>query len=149
MAELKYDPVAHDQKAFLEKASKRRGFREAYDALESEYALAREMLSARTRAGLTQEAVAEHMGTTKSAVSRLEGVGKHVPSVASLKKYADAVGCTLKIEFIPRKRRAASPTAKRRTVSQPRYPVAAKPRVRSSASKSARPSGKAGDKSCI
>jgi hypothetical protein len=51
MAELKYDPVPHNQKAFLEKASKRRGFRKAYDALEVEYALAHEMLSARTRAG--------------------------------------------------------------------------------------------------
>lgn len=110
MAEPKYNPVPHDQKAFLKKASKRRGFREAYDALETEYALAREMLSARTRAGLTQEAVADRMGTTKSAVSRLEGAGKHAPSVASLKKYADAVGCTLKIEFItqPVKRRAAA-----------------------------------------
>lgn len=109
MAELKYAPVPHDQKAFIEKASKRRGFRKAYDALEAEYALAHEMLSARTRAGLTQEAVADRMGTTKSAVSRLEGAGKHAPSVASLKKYADAVGCTLKIEFIPQpvKRRAA------------------------------------------
>lgn len=123
MAELKYNPVPHDQKAFLKKASKRRGFREAYDALETEYALAREMLSARTRAGLTQEAVADRMGTTKSAVSRLEGAGKHAPSVASLKKYAAAVGCTLKIEFItqPVKRR-----------------VAAQPGVRADAPKAAR-----------
>ena len=115
MAELKYNPVAHDQTAFLEKASKRRGFREAYDALEAEYALAHEMLSARTRAGLTQEAVADRMGTTKSAVSRLESAGKHAPSVASLKKYADAVGCTLKIEFIPQpvKRGAAAQTRSR------------------------------------
>ena len=86
MAKLKYAPVPHNQKAFLEKASKRRGFREAYDALETEYALAHEMLSARTRAGHTREAVAIRMGTTKSAVSRLESAGKHAPSVASLKK---------------------------------------------------------------
>ncbi|MBI5659979.1 MAG: helix-turn-helix transcriptional regulator [Nitrosomonadales bacterium] len=81
-----------------------------YDALETGYALAHEMLSARTRAGLTQEAVADRMGTMKSAASRLEGVGKHAPSMASLKRYAEAVGCTLKIEFIPRqmKRRAAT-----------------------------------------
>ena len=77
MTDLKYSPVPHNQKAFLEKSSKRRGFREAYDALEVEYALAHEMLSARSRAGLTQEAVADRMGTTKSAVSRLEGAGKH------------------------------------------------------------------------
>lgn len=113
MTDLKYDPVPHNQKAFLEKASKRRGFREAYDALDAEYALAHEMLSARTRAGLTQEAVADRMGTTKSAVSRLEGAGgKHAPSMASLRRYADAVGCTLKIEFISR-------TVKRRTAAQP------------------------------
>lgn len=115
MAELKYDPVPHNQKAFLEKALKRRGFSEIYDALEAEYALAHEMLSARTRAGLTQEAVANRMGTTKSAVSRLESAGKHAPSVASLKKYADAVGCTLKIEFIPQ-------PIKRRSAAQPSIP---------------------------
>ena len=110
MAELTYDPVPHNQKAFLEKASKRRGFREAYDALEIEYALVHEMLSARTRAGLTQAAVADRMGTTKGVVSRLERAGKHAPSMSSLKKYASAVGCTLKIEFIalPSKRGAAA-----------------------------------------
>src|SRR4030067_2131903 len=113
MTDLKYEPLPHNQKDFLEKASNRPRFREAYDALETEYALAHEMLSARTRAGLTQEAVADRMGTTKSAVSRLEGAGKHAPSMASLKRYADAVGCTLKIDIIarPMKRRvAAQPT---------------------------------------
>ena len=56
--------MPHNQKAFVEKTSKRRGFREAHDALETEYAHAREMLAARTRAGLTQEAVADRMETT-------------------------------------------------------------------------------------
>lgn len=101
MTDLKFKPVRHDHKAFLEKASKRRGFDEAYAALEVEYALAHEMLTARSRAGLTQEAVAVLMGTTKSAISRLEAAGKHAPSVASLKKYAAAVGCTLKIALVP------------------------------------------------
>ena len=112
MADLKFQPVRHDHKAFVEKASKRRGFTEAYEALEVEYALAHEMLAARARAGLTQEAVASRMGTTKSAISRLESAGKHAPSVASLKKYAAAVGCTLKIEFVPtapKRRRGAQP----------------------------------------
>lgn len=101
MADLEFQPVRHDHKAFIEKASKRQGFKEAYDALEVEYALAHEMLVARARAGLTQEAVAVRMGTTKSAISRLEAAGKHAPSVASLKRYAAAVGCTLKIELVP------------------------------------------------
>ena len=102
MEKTKYEPIRHNHKEFLERASKRKGFREAYDSLELEYSLSREMLSARTRAGLTQEAVAERMGTTKSAVSRLESAGKHSPSLASLKKYADAVECELRIELLQR-----------------------------------------------
>ena len=82
MAELKFKPVRHDHKEFLERASKRRGFGSAYEALEVEYALAHEMLAARARAGLTQEAVAGRMGTTKSAISRLESAGKHAPSIS-------------------------------------------------------------------
>ena len=126
MAELKYDPVPYNQNAFLEKASKRRGFRKAYDDLEAEYALAHEMLYVRTRAGLTQEAVAYRMGTTKSAVSRLEAAGKHAPSMASLKKYADAVGCMLKIEFIsqPVKRRASAQLGVRADAPKAARPLA-------------------------
>jgi len=72
MADLKYQPVSHDHKVFLEKAKKREGFKKTYEALEEEYALVREMLAARARLRLSQEAVAELMGTTKSAISRLE-----------------------------------------------------------------------------
>jgi len=101
MAELKYQPVTHDHKAFLDKANKREEFKKAYEDLEEEYALAKEMLSARARVGLSQEAVAEIMGTTKSAISRLEAAGKHSPSLTTLKKYAHAVGCHLEIKFVP------------------------------------------------
>jgi DNA-binding XRE family transcriptional regulator len=101
MADLKFNPVPHDHNSFIEKAKKREGFKKAYDDLEEEYALVREMLAARSRVGLSQEAVAELMGTTKSAISRLEAAGKHAPSVTTLKKYAHAVGCHLEIKFVP------------------------------------------------
>jgi DNA-binding XRE family transcriptional regulator len=101
MAELKFKPVTHDHNAFIERAKQREGFKKAYEDLEEEYALVREMLAARSRVGLSQEAVAELMGTTKSAISRLEAAGKHAPSVTTLKKYAHAVGCHLEIRFIP------------------------------------------------
>jgi len=103
MAELKYTPVPHDHKAFLARARARKGFSEAYDALELEYEVAGQMLQARSRAGLTQDAVAERMGTTKSAVSRLESAGKHAPSLTTLKRYASAVGCELQIKLVRRK----------------------------------------------
>ena len=104
MADLKYKPVSHDHEAFLKKASKRKEFRKAYEDLEEEYRLTREMLAARSKFGLTQEAVAELMGTTKSAVSRLEAAGKHAPSLTTLKKYARAVGCRLEIKLVPNTR---------------------------------------------
>ena len=103
MAEIKYRPVRHDHEAFLRKARKRRGFKAAYDALAVEYAVASEMLAARSRAGLTQEVVALRMGTTKSTVSRLESAGKHAPSLTSLKKYAEAVGCDIEIKLVPQR----------------------------------------------
>jgi DNA-binding XRE family transcriptional regulator len=113
MADIKYDPAPHDHEAFLIKAGKRRGFRKAYDNLEEEYLLVRELLSARAKSGLTQEAVAELMGTTKSAVSRLESAGKHAPSITTLKKYAQAVGCELQVKLvqksIPPSRSTGSP----------------------------------------
>lgn len=100
MAETKYKPIRHDHDAFLRKAKRRRGFQAAYQALAIEYAVAGEMLAARARAGLTQEAVATRMGTSKSTVSRLESAGKHAPSLASLKRYAEAVGCKIEIRLI-------------------------------------------------
>jgi DNA-binding XRE family transcriptional regulator len=103
MAELKYKPVVHDHSAFLSKARTRKGFAEAYESLELEYEVASQMLRARARAGLTQDAVAEKMGTTKSAVSRLESAGKHAPSLATLKRYAKAVGCELQVKLIRQK----------------------------------------------
>ena len=100
MAELKYKPVDHDHKAFLARASKRKGFAAAYESLALEYQVANQMLKARSKAGLTQDAVAERMGTTKSAVSRLESAGKHAPSLATLARYAQAVGCELQIKLV-------------------------------------------------
>ena len=52
MVELKYEPVPHNHKAFLKNAQKREGFSKAYNDLEGEYTLVREMLSARSKSGL-------------------------------------------------------------------------------------------------
>jgi DNA-binding XRE family transcriptional regulator len=103
MPDLKYAPVKHDHKSFLAKAKARRGFDAAYDALELEYSVVDQLLKARTRAGLTQDVVAERMGTTKSAISRLESAGKHTPSLSTLRRYAQAVGCELQVKLVPAK----------------------------------------------
>ncbi len=73
--------------------------RAEYDALADEFAMARELIAARTRAGLTQADVAERMGTTQSAVARLEG-GKAAPSLRSVQRYAQAVGCRAVVRLV-------------------------------------------------
>jgi DNA-binding XRE family transcriptional regulator len=102
MDDDRYNPVPHDAE-FDAVLFAKPGFREAYDALEEEYAALDALLRARKEAGLTQEQVAQRMGTTKSAVSRLEGsFGKatHSPSFATLKKYAAACGKKLIIQMV-------------------------------------------------
>ena len=66
-----------------------REVRAAYDALADEFDLARELIAARVRAGLTQAEVAARMGTTQSVIARLES-GAQMPSVNTLLKFAKA-----------------------------------------------------------
>lgn len=63
--------------------------RTAYDALGDQFGLARELITARVRAGLTQAELAARMGTTQSAVARLES-GAQLPSVQTLLRFAKA-----------------------------------------------------------
>jgi transcriptional regulator with XRE-family HTH domain len=75
-----------------------------YDAQAEEFALLDELLRARRHAGLTQAEVAKRMGTKTPAVARLESGGgskRHSPSLATLRKYAAAVGCRLEIRLRP------------------------------------------------
>jgi len=79
-------------------------FLAAYDELETEYTLLRELLLARQNAGLTQAEVAEKMGTKPPSVTRLETAlsdNRHSPTIATLKKYAQAVGCKLEVHLVP------------------------------------------------
>ena len=70
MADLKYKPVPHNHGEFLAAARQRPGFNDAYDSLELKYTVASQMLKARAKAGLTQYAFAERIGTPKSSISR-------------------------------------------------------------------------------
>lgn len=85
-----------------------------YDNLEEEFSFYREILKARLDSGKTQEEIAEKMNTTKSAVSRFENSGgkkKHSPTLETLRKYAKALDCELRIQFISRSKRKQSKKA--------------------------------------
>ena len=69
-----------------------------YNKLEAEFSLIDQLISMRTKAGLTQEQVAERMRTRKSNISRLE-CGNSNPSWATLQNYAHACGFDLSIQM--------------------------------------------------
>ena len=72
-------------------------FIKEYEALSPEFELAHTLIRARIAANLTQEDVAERMGTSQSVIARLEG--GHSPSLQSLRRYAEAVGHKVEIQL--------------------------------------------------
>lgn len=83
------------------------GFKEGYDALALEFAVASMLIEARTRAKLSQAQLAKRMGTSQSTIARLES-GAAKPSFSTLERFAEATGMRMRVVFEPVK------TAKRR-----------------------------------
>lgn len=76
-----------------------REVRASYDSMADEFGLARELIAARVRAGLTQAELAGRMGTTQSVVARLES-GARLPSVKTLLRFARATGARPVIKLL-------------------------------------------------
>ena len=72
----------------------------AYNEQEAEFSLVKTMIQARMNAGLTQEQVAERMGTTQSAIARIES-GKALPSMKTLTRYAKVLNMRPDVRFVP------------------------------------------------
>lgn len=101
--------LTHDE--MVKKMLKQPAVKAEYEEQAEEFALLDELLRARKRAGLTQAEVAARMGTKAPAVARLEASGgakRHSPSIATLRKYAAAVGCRLEIRLQQRSKPALS-----------------------------------------
>ena len=67
------------------------GLRSALALTPCVFLVMRELITARTRAGLTQSELAERMHTTQSTIARLES-GRTLPSMRTLERYAAATG---------------------------------------------------------
>lgn len=76
-------------------------FRIEYEALQPEMDITRAMMDARIRAGLTQNELSKKSGISQADISRLEN-GTRNPSLSLLKRLAEALDTTLKIEFVPK-----------------------------------------------
>lgn len=90
-----------DAEMLFKKWRKDPAYMDAYTALEPEYALHEAMLRARIEAGLTQKDIAERMGTSEAAVSRLfRPLPGHAPSWSTIMKFAKAVGKKPVLTFV-------------------------------------------------
>ncbi len=77
-------------------------FRKEYEDLQPEMNIMRAMMDARIRAGMTQMELSQKSGISQADISRLEN-GTRNPSIALLKRLAEAMDTTLIIEFVPKR----------------------------------------------
>ena len=88
-------------KSFKVRALARPDVRREYEGLKEEFEILDEILKARAEAGVTQAELAARIGTTQSAIARLEtAMGKHSPSIGTLKRYASALGYRLQVRLV-------------------------------------------------
>ncbi len=69
-----------------------------YEALAPEFEISAELLRARLRAGLSQTELAARMGTSQSAIARLES-GQTLPSTKTLLRFAEATGSRIQLRL--------------------------------------------------
>ena len=74
-------------------------FREEYARADDEFTLIEALVRARMAAKLSQSELARRLGTTQSAIARLEGGGVS-PSFATLRRYAEATGSRLEVDLV-------------------------------------------------
>lgn len=80
------------------KSLKNSKIRAEYDKLQPEFSMIQAMIDARVSKRVTQKQLARKIGTKQSVISRLE-TGRGNPTVAFLKKLAEALNARLEIRF--------------------------------------------------
>jgi ribosome-binding protein aMBF1 (putative translation factor) len=87
----KHSPAGTSVAADLErKRSRSRRYRQAQERLQPFEQIARVAIMRRAQLGLSQQEVAERMGTTASVISRIES-GQHRASTETLRRLAEAL----------------------------------------------------------
>ncbi len=88
---------------FLEEQLKDPEFQKEYEAIQPEMAVIRALVDARISQNLTQKQLSERTGINQADISKLEN-GTRNPSLNMLKRLADGLDMTLKLEFIPKQK---------------------------------------------
>ena len=72
--------------------------KEAYDSLELEFSIIRQIIDKRLKRGISQKDLAKKIGTKQSAISRLES-GRYNPTLSFLSKVSEALDSKLEIKI--------------------------------------------------
>ncbi len=88
---------------YLGEQMRNEAFRKEYEKNQPELDIIRAIVEARASQHLTQKQLAERTGINQADISKLEN-GTRNPTINLLKRLADGMDMTLKIEFIPKKR---------------------------------------------
>lgn len=86
---------------FLNEQLQDEEFRKEWEDIQPEMDVIRAMVDARISQNLTQKELAERTGINQADISKLEN-GTRNPSLKLLKRLADGMGMTLKLEFVPK-----------------------------------------------
>jgi predicted transcriptional regulator len=84
---------------FLKRQLRNPKVRKEYDALEGEFALAKEIIELRIRKKLTQKQLAQQIGTSQPAIARIESGSYQNVSLSFLRRVADALGAVPEIHL--------------------------------------------------
>lgn len=76
-------------------------FAKEYEAIQPEMDIIRAIVDARISQNLTQKELSARTGINQADISKLEN-GTRNPSINLLKRLADGMGMSLKIEFVPK-----------------------------------------------
>lgn len=86
--------------AYEKELLKKPGFKQAADETALEYQVARAVILTRVKKRMTQKELAIAVGTKQSVISRFESATS-LPSLSFLKRLADALNTSLRVQFDP------------------------------------------------
>ena len=93
-----------DFRNYLSEQLKNDEFKAEYEKLEPEFSIIQAVIDARKSTNITQKELAERTGIAQSDISKLEN-GNSNPTLGMLKRLADGMGMTVKLQFVPKTQR--------------------------------------------
>jgi len=90
-----------DFRNYLNEQMKDKEFREEYEKLAPEFSIIQAVIDARKECNLTQKELSEKTGIAQSDISKLEN-GNSNPTLGMLKRLAEGMNMTVKLEFVPK-----------------------------------------------